>query len=236
MVRAAVGVAVIGLLCATVRPVAQDGGGVIEGRITFEGRPPPHTAVIESGSSQPVLYVDSSGGLQHVAVFLPDARSGSDSMKPPATMNQRQFIFEPQVLTVQAGQPVRFTNDDPANHNVRSADPNRANAFNLFTGTGAMEPPMHRFVATPPNRPVQLSCDIHSSMVAWIYVFDHAPFATTDERGHFRINRVPPGRHWLSVRQPAGKLERDLSVEVKPGEMARIDVRFTAADVGVPSK
>jgi plastocyanin len=174
--------------------------------------------------------------MQYVVVFLPDARASGNPVKSPATMNQRQFIFEPQVLAVRAGQPVRFTNDDPANHNVRSTDSNPANAFSIFTGSGAVEPAIQQFVATPPNRPLQLTCDIHPSMVAWLYVFDHGQFAVTTAGGGFRMERVPLGRHRLAVRQPAGKLERDLAVDVKPGETTRIDVRFPTADLGMPSR
>jgi plastocyanin len=228
----------LGLTCVASQPAARSHGatGVIEGRVTFEGTPPAPTAVIEAGSFQPILYVDRTGGLQYVVVFLPDARGSGNPVKSPATMNQRQFVFEPQVLAVRAGQPVRFTNDDPANHNVRSTDSNPANAFNIFTGSGTVEPAIQQFVATPPNRPLQLSCDIHASMVAWIYVFDHGQFAVTTAGGGFRMEGVPSGRHRLAVRQPAGKLERDLAVDVKPGETARIDVRFTSADLGMPSR
>ena len=224
---------VITLALANDGARAQGATGTIEGRVTFEGTPPAPTAVIEAGSSQPVLYVDRSGGLQYAVVFLPEVRGDAIPVKAPATMNQRQFIFEPQVLAVRAGQSVRFTNDDPANHNVRSQDPNRANAFNIFTGSGASESAVQRFVATPPNRPIELSCDIHPSMIAWIYVFDHGQFTVTAPDGRFRLENVPPGRHRLAVRQPAGRLERDLAVDVKPGETRRIDVRFSAADLGI---
>jgi plastocyanin len=215
---------------------AQGATGTIEGRVTFEGTPPAPTAVIEAGSSQPVLYVDRSGGLQYAVVFLTDAPGAGSPPKTPATMNQRQFIFVPQVLAVRAGQLVRFTNDDPANHNVRSQDANAANSFNIYTGSGAVAPAEQRFAATPPNRPLQLSCDIHPSMIAWIYVFDHSQFAVSASDGAYRIEHVPPGRHRLSVRQPAGKLEREVAVDVKPGETVRLDVRFTSADLGMPSR
>jgi plastocyanin len=240
MLRASVmgALVTLGLTCVASQPAARSQGvtGVIEGRVTFEGTPPAPTTVSEAGSSQPVLYVDRAGGLQYAVVFLPDARDAGKPVKSPATMNQRQFIFEPQVLAVRAGQPVRFTNDDPANHNVRSQDPNRANAFNIFTGSGAAPPAVQQLVATPPNRPVQLSCDIHPSMIAWIYVFDHGQFTVSGPGGQFRIENVAVGRHRLAVRQPAGKLERDLAVDVKSGETSRIDVRFTASDLGMPSR
>ena len=81
--------------------------------MTFDRTPPAPPFVIEGGRTQHVLYLDKSGGLQYAAVFLHDSRSGA-AATTPITLNQRHFIFEPQVLAVHIGQPVRFTSDDPA--------------------------------------------------------------------------------------------------------------------------
>jgi hypothetical protein len=148
-------------------------------------------------------------------------------------MNQRRFVFEPQVLAVRAGQLVRFTNDDSANHNVRAADGLAANVFSVNTAAGAA-PAERRFVATPPEQPIALSCDIHPWMAAWMYVFEHGQFGVTDASGAFRIQGVPAGRHRFAVRQPAGRLARNLSVDVTAGQVVKLDVRFTDADIGMP--
>jgi plastocyanin len=211
--------------------VGQAALGVIEGRVTFEGTPPAPTYVVEGGRSQHVLYVDKTGGLQYAVVFLHDSRSGA-AATTPITLNQRDFIFEPQVLAVRSGQPVRFTSDDPANHNVRSDDANAANAFSVNTAAGAPAPPPRRFAPTSPDQPVVLSCDIHPWMIAWVYAFDRDLFAVTDARGYFRFDKVLPGRHRLGVRQPAGRLARDVMAEVPSAGRLWIEVRFTAADVG----
>jgi plastocyanin len=212
----------------------QSGVGVIQGRVTYEGAPPAPTFVVEGGRTQHVLYIDISGGVQYAAVFLSDSGSAAPSTRAATTLNQRDFIFEPQVLAVRAGQPVRFTSDDPANHNVRSWDANVANAFSVNTAPGAPAPPPHRFAATPPDRPVVVSCDIHPWMIAWVYAFNHQGFAVTDAHGRFRLENVTPGRHPLCVRQPAGRLSRDLMVEVEPGRTASIEVRFSSRDLGTP--
>jgi plastocyanin len=151
-------------------------------------------------------------------------------------MHQHHFIFEPQVLVVRAGQAVRFTNGDPANHNVRAQDSNPANTFSINTASGAVGPASRRFAATPPDRPLELSCDIHPWMIAWVYVFDHDHFAVTDSTGRFRLENVPAGRHRFAVRQPAGPLSRDLAIDVASGRTAPVDVRFTADDLGMPSR
>lgn len=223
------------MLAASGVAARQPATGRLEGRITFEGTPPPPVEVAESGGDQKVLHVDRSGGLRYAAVHLPDATPATEPPRGQAVLDQRRFVFEPQVLAVRAGQPVRFTNSDPANHNVRSNDAVAANAFSVLTAD-ARTSHSHRFTVTPPDRPVVLSCDIHSWMIAWVYVFAHDLFAVSGSDGRYAIAGVPAGRHRVAIRQPSGRLARDLAVDVRAGETARLDVRFTAADVGMPAR
>jgi plastocyanin len=227
--------------------------GAIEGRITYEGDPPPPTIVVEGGSTQHVLHVGKTGALRYVVVYVndgrdvgPEGRGDAGPKRPaaPATgqaaanltavVNQRSFIFEPQVLAVRAGQAVRFTSEDSANHNVRTTAAAPANVFSIYTGAGGGY--IHRFVEPPDGRPIVLSCDVHPWMAGWIYVFGHSQFAVTDEAGRFRIDDVSPGGHQLTVRQPAGGLARDLRVQIIAGRTVRQDVRFRPSDLERPAR
>jgi hypothetical protein len=73
-------------------------------------------------------------------------------------------------------------------------------------------------------------------MAAWLYVFEHDQFVVTSANGSFRIDHVPPGRHAIAVRQPSGRLARDVVVDVRPAETTRLDVRFTSSDIGMPRR
>lgn len=213
----------------------QPGTGRIEGRITFDGTPPPPVEIAESGGDQKVIHVNGNGGLRYTVVYVPDARPATSPPRGTAVMDQRRFVFEPQVLAVRAGQPVRFTNGDPANHNVRSNDADTANTFSVLTAD-ARTTHTHHFAATSPGRPVRLSCDIHPWMVAWVFAFAHDLFAVSGQDGRYAIDGVPAGRHRIAVRQPSGRLARDLAADVRAGETTRLDVRFTAADAGMPAR
>jgi plastocyanin len=229
-------IAVFTLMSLAGGAPADDTLGTLEGRVRFEGSPPPAVFVPESGLMQQTLYVNSRGGLQYVVVYLPDMARAATPRDATAHVDQRQFVFVPPVIAVRGGQPVRFTNSDAANHNVRSADHMAENTFALDTSAGDTSGKVRRFAAPRPSRPVRLSCDIHPWMAAWVYAFDHDSFAVTDVDGRFRIAGVPSGRHRVAVRQPAGRLERDLSVDLQPGGNAPLDVRFTATDVGLPTR
>lgn len=234
MTYAAVTGMLVALLLTSGAQLAQSGAdtGAIEGRVTFAGPPPPPTIVIQDGGSQQALHVDRSGGLRYAVISLPDAvPDGRGPSTAPVVMNQRNFIFEPQVLAVRARQVVRFTSDDSANHNVRAQDSNPVNTFSINTGSGSVGPHTHRFGATPAGRALALSCDIHPWMAAWVYAFEHDQFAVTSADGTFRIAGVPAGRHPLAVRQPSGGLARDLVVDVREAEITHVDVRFTSEDI-----
>jgi plastocyanin len=204
---------------------ASDGTVSIEGEVLYKGDVPRPTMVMEGGRTQHVLSLGSNGGLRFAVAYLRAAAVRPSDQQDPLTLNQSGFIFEPQLLAVREGQPVRFTNEDGANHNVRSDSEDLPNRFSLYTGAGQTQ--TRRFQATPDDRPMAITCDIHPWMVAWIYTFAHPHFAVTDAAGRFRITGVPPGLHQLSVRHPAGGLQRDLRVQVTKGQIAWVKVLFT---------
>ncbi len=106
---------------------------------------------------------------------------------------QKDKRFLPHVLAVPLGATVEFRNDDEIFHNVFSLS--RPNDFDLgLYKSGASK----EQVFTTPG-PVQLLCNIHSSMQAWIYVSDTPWFAQADGAGRFTVKNVPAGQYTLEV-------------------------------------
>ena len=51
-------------------------------------------------------------------------------------MDQRDYAFVPGVIALSEGEPVIFTNSDPANHNIRASSSVRTNEFNVYISEG----------------------------------------------------------------------------------------------------
>jgi plastocyanin len=129
-----------------------------------------------------VVYLEKAPG---GAFELPDAGH--------ATMDQRDQTFVPHVLAITVGTIVDFPNSDLTFHNVFSLS--KTKAFDLGRYSRGKSKSV-RF-----DRPgvVQVFCDIHSHMSAYILVFAHRYFAVTDQAGSFSIAGVPPGGYTLVV-------------------------------------
>jgi plastocyanin len=140
----------------------------------------------------------SGGGAQGpggAVVWL--KRANGDTPRPaPArgkVINQRNKSFMPHVLAVPVGTKVDFRNEDAIFHNVVSLS--KPNDFDtgLYRQGGSYSQVFKK------AGPVQILCNIHSSMLGYVYVVDTPYYAQTDGNGAFTIKGVPPGEYELSV-------------------------------------
>jgi plastocyanin len=128
-------------------------------------------------------------------VYLEAAPRGAFEVPPPgrAVLDQRNETFVPHVLAVTVGTTVQFPNSDRVFHNVFSLS--KARRFDL----GRYPRGQSRSVRFDRPGVVRVFCEIHSHMSAFILVFAHRFFDTTDGAGRYRIEGVPPGTYTLAV-------------------------------------
>tara|TARA_R100000656_G_scaffold112550_1_gene84704 strand:- start:429 stop:1061 length:633 start_codon:yes stop_codon:yes gene_type:complete len=129
-----------------------------------------------------------------VAALVPTQATDFTSV-PPAIMDQRDNMFVPGVLAIRVNTLVRFPNSDDVRHHVYSFSPAKKFELRLYHGMTA-EPVLFDQPGT-----VVLGCNIHDSMVAYIYVVETDFFALSDQQGNIQLN-VPAGEYQLQIYHP----------------------------------
>ena len=129
--------------------------------------------------------------LSNFVISVEDIEGSFPAPEQPAVMEQKELRFVPHVLVVQVGTTVEFPNSDPLSHNVFSISEAKRFNFGLYTrGT------IRRLKFEKPGV-VELLCNVHLEMSAYIVVVKNPYFARTGPDGAFRIDGVPAGRHRL---------------------------------------
>ena len=117
---------------------------------------------------------------------------------PAATpkLAQKGQTFVPRVVAVAAGSAVDFPNMDPIYHNVFSLSP--ARRFDL----GKYPQGSSRRVEFRKPGLVNVFCEIHSDMAAYVLVLPNHAFTRPTTAGDFRLPDLPAGSYKLHVWHP----------------------------------
>lgn len=103
---------------------------------------------------------------------------------PLAVMDQVDKQFNPTVLVVQQGQQVNFPNSDNIRHHVYSFS--KAKPFQLKLYSGEPKKPL----TFDQQGVVVLGCNIHDSMVGYIYVTDNNHVLKSDQQGKVKLSNI----------------------------------------------
>jgi plastocyanin len=168
--------------------------GVLRGRVELPREAPP-VAPRPSVESLSAPLPPGAPDRRRAVVYLETAPQGAfeESERPHAVLDQRNQTFVPYVLAIPVGTTVDFPNRDSTYHNVFSLS--KTQRFDL----GRYARGESRSVRFDRPGVVRVFCEIHSHMSAFILVFAHRYFATTDADGRYRIAGVPPGEYRLVV-------------------------------------
>jgi plastocyanin len=184
----------VAFVLSAVQTPAQRPLGAIRGRVDIR-RPVPaperRPGVADLGSPGPRDMPDT----QRAIVYLETAPAAALEARDPgrARMDQRNETFLPHVLAVDTGTLVDFPNNDSTYHNVFSlSKPKRFDLGRYARGKSKAV----RF-----DRPgiVRVFCEIHSHMSAFVLVFSHPFYSTTDTDGRYRIDNIPTGSYTVAA-------------------------------------
>jgi plastocyanin len=123
------------------------------------------------------------------------------------TVVQRERRFIPRVSAVPVGSTIRFQNRDDVYHNVFSVSP--AKRFDL----GKYPPNATNQVTFTRPGVVNLFCDIHPKMAAWVVVVAHRLYVRPEGDGTFAFPKLPPGPYRLVAWHPSfGRLTKKVDL------------------------
>ena len=220
------------LLVSTATTIAADVSGVIKLDGPQPKRPPlPLTPesrkLYDKHPLSEVKLVSTKGEVQNVFVYVKKGLPTGKSFPAPkkgALVNQKKSMFRPRVQGILIGQEVSMRNSGPVIHNVRSlSSENRP--FNIGQPAGT---PDRKKVFKNKEGPIELRCDFHPWMRAYLFVMEHPCFAVTDAEGRFTINGLPAGNYTLaSWHEAFGEQEQKITVKV--GGLKGLEFKFKPA-------
>ncbi|MES0446360.1 MAG: hypothetical protein ABUJ92_07415, partial [Desulfobacterales bacterium] len=148
--------------------------------------------------------------------------------------------FIPHILPVPVGATVHFPNNDKVDHNVFSLS--RTKPFNL----GSYKQGEIKTVLFDKPGMVEVRCDVHAEMAAYIMVMKNLSFAVTDANGRFEIpdanylkqygfkglTDIPPGKYFIKTRHEKLKSKKQAVVVPKNGTIS-IQLELSRGTPGV---
>ncbi len=218
------------LVSGASSPVTAQGGGSIVGEVKFVGTPPEPKVIKVNKDNQACgnekkseeLVIGSNKGIEWAVVSVADAKEPAPKPAKKLVLDQKGCHFQPHVLLVPAGAQVDILNPDGVLHNIHSSpviNPSINKAQPKFKKVMEVE-----FGTKPEIVPIK--CDAHSWMSGWAVVTGHPYYAVTDEKGAFKLENVPPGKHKIEVwHETLGKVTKE--IEVKAGAETKVAFELT---------
>lgn len=204
--------------------------GTISGMVKFRGSPPvPRPLEItrdreicgSTVKTDPSLIV-LGGNLVNAVVYIADIGNGRKVAPRNVTLDHKGCEYQPHVLALPAGSTLEILNPDGILHNVHSYS--RVNSpFNMA------QPKFKKSITVKIDKPeiININCDVHPWMSAWLFVTESPYYSVADSKGFFRIWDVPAGTYKVEVwHETLGKQSQ--TITVKSREELRAIFEFTS--------
>jgi plastocyanin len=180
----------------------------------------PASAQGATGSIQGTVTCHTVRDCTGAVVYVPKLADRTYPPGPERVVDQVNLTFVPHVLTVVTGTRVAFPNSDAVRHNIFSAS--QTKRFNL----GTYPKGTVKYVVFDQPGIVELLCNVHAEMSAYIVVADTPFAAMVQPDGSYTLRDVPAGTYPVAAWHEQLKEERQ-ELTVKPGQVAtlRFDLR-----------
>ena len=194
-----------------------------------------------AGNIKGAVKVKGLRSPENVLVYLSKAPAASGELSTTKiVMDQRDLEFRPHVLPILVGSKVEFPNNDKVDHNVFSMS--RTKKFNF----GSYKPGESHSVVFDKPGIVELRCDVHAEMAAYILVMKNPYFAVTDKQGRFEIpdpgqlkqtglsgiKNLTPGKYFVKTWHEKLKTQKQAVVVPENGDVT-IQLDLTRGTPGV---
>lgn len=181
-----------------------------------------------------------SKGIKNIVVYVYTGRGGSDLPELPAgdetkVLANKNCRFEPHIVIAQVGDTLKVTNPDPIGHNA-NMNFIRNKPANPMIPAGQSKSVE---LTEPEPAPIQVDCNIHPWMRAYVLVMDHPYAAASDKDGNLVIKDLPNGELTFRVFMEAA--DRGAFNEVEVGGKTQkwrrnrfeVDIKDGVNDLGV---
>jgi plastocyanin len=184
-------------------------GATISGKVRFTGTAPRNPSIdmseeaackakYKAPPTEENVVAGAANALANVFVYVKSGVPAGQKFTAPTAavvLDQDGCRYHPHVLGIMVGQPLEILNTDPVLHNIKAvAKANRP--FNVSQPSAGMK--TNRTFAAPEVM-VNLECNVHGWMKAYLGVRPDPFYAVTGPDGSFSIKGLPPGTYTIEA-------------------------------------
>jgi hypothetical protein len=207
-----------------------ENGGRLTGTVRFEDRVPKQGLVpVTNGGAVSLpeegLLIPHEGSVQHAVVAIEGILQGKSWTDLQPTLVRNADSFVPHVQGARQGSTLRIINRDTVQQDIRVIQSGLGiYSISLFPcGRGQSV-----FHVLPRAGFVEVVCDGHDRVNAWVVVLENPYFAITDEDGRYIITDIPPGTYQITAWHAKLGIHQ-VQVEITCRGVAELDLTFQAS-------
>jgi hypothetical protein len=213
-------------------------GATLSGRAVFHGEVPATKRLLVTKDEEVCgfgyqerqdVVVGEAGELFGAVVFIEGITGGKAWADGEVrhTVDQKDCIFQPNLLVMPRWADMDIVNSDPVLHNIHAWELMEDRSRTLFNLGQPPEKELIKQAVRPRlgNR-IRLECDAHDFMQGWIFAADTPYTVITGEDGTFDIGDIPPGEYTLKIWHPSLGM-REQSVTLGAGQSSEVEFDLT---------